>query len=156
MIIVFDPTGKRITDHGTNSAFPEGVPYEPKDGENIYRINDNDPMVAEIMAAANVEGVLKNGAVDSLKIYKQIYVDVDKPEITANGIDAATITAQIEDNLSTETIEFLDGAGNIIQKVTCIGGRAQFPVMATVPGEIVIVARSTTKYGQNSVTIKAV
>lgn len=71
MLIVFDKlTGKRITDFGTNNAFPEGVPYEPQANEVVYRINDEDPWVAEYLAGdlASVTGTVSNGEVIDIQI----------------------------------------------------------------------------------------
>ncbi len=156
MLIIFDQQGKRITDFGTNSLYPDGVPYDPQPGELVFRINDNDPLVQQILAAGSVEGVIVNGVVQSVNVFKRITVTVDKPQITANGIDTATITATVDDPASTEPIEFRDGSGTLIQTVICVNGQARLPVTATVPGDIVIIAKSTTKYGQNQVSVKAV
>jgi hypothetical protein len=172
MLILFNKiSGKRLTDFGTNSIFPEGVLIETVDLKAIanahgisvndiveYRLHDQEQKteVQEIFDSATVEAIISLDKVTETRKYKRITIETDNVQILANGETAATITAQVDDIKSTETIEFLDGDGNLIQNVACIGGRAQLPVMATVPGEIVIVARSTTKYGQNSVTIKAV
>jgi hypothetical protein len=156
MVIVIDSLGKRITDFGTNSLFPDGVPYEPQPGEYIYRINDNDPLVQDILSAGSIQGVIVNGVVGSVVVYKRISVTVDKPQITANGTDTATITATVDDPVSTEPIEFYDSAGTLIQTVACVNGQAQMPITATVAGDIVVAAKSTTKYGQNQILIKAV
>lgn len=156
MLIIFDILGKRINDFGTNSLFQAGVPYDPQPGEYIYRINDNDPLVQEILAAGSVEGVIANGVVQSVNVFKRITVTVDKPQITANGIDTATITATVDNPASTEPIEFYDRAGTLIQTVACVNGQAQLPITATTPGDIVVIAKSTTKYGQNQVLVKAV
>lgn len=156
MLIIFDATGKRINDFGTNSAFPEGVPYEPQIGEYIYRINDNDPLVQDILAAWSINGIIVNGVVESVIVYKRLIVTVDKQQINADGVDTATITATVDDPTSTENIEFYDSTGTLIQMIACVNGQAQMSVTATVPGDIVVVAKSITKYGQNQVLVKAV
>lgn len=156
MIIIFDSTGRRVNDFGTNSLYPDGVPYDPRPGEYIYRINDNDQLVSQIIAAGSVEGVIVNGVVESVIVYKRITVTVDKPQITANGIDTATITATVDDPASTEPIEFYDSAGVLIQTAACVNGQAQLPVTATTPGDVIVIAKSTTRYGQNQILIEAV
>jgi hypothetical protein len=157
MIIVFDATGQRVTDHGTNSAFPEGVPYEPKVGELVYRLHDETDKVKvdAIMQAAMVEAVITGEVVTDVTIYKRISATVDKPEILANGIDTATITCTVDDPLSTETIELYNGA-TLVDSKPCVTGSATFLVTMTQTGTITLTVKSTTKYGQRDATIEGV
>jgi hypothetical protein len=157
MIIVFDPTGKRITDHGTNSAFPEGVPYEPKLGELVYRLHDETDKVKvdAIMQAATVEGVILDGVVTDVTVYKRISVTVDKPQILADGTDTATITATVDDATSTETIELHNGA-TLVDSKAAVNGSAAFEITMNAPGTLTLTDKSTTKYGSRDVTIEGV
>lgn len=172
LIILFDAVSKqRVTDYGTNNAYPDGVPDNMIDFPAVaaqygvaetnlltYRLHDvtDKVKVEAIMQAATVEAVIAAGAVSDVTIYKRISASSDKLEIVADGTDTATITATVDDPASTEPIEFYDGTGTLIQTVACVNGQAQLPVTATVPGDIIVVAKSTTKYGQNQVSVKAV
>jgi hypothetical protein len=157
LIIIFDPTGKRITDHGTNSAFPEGVPYEPNAGELVYRLHDetDKAKVDSILNSATVEGIMTDGVVTDVTIYNRITVTVDKPEILADGIDTATITATVDDAISTETIELHNGE-TLVDSKAAVNGLASFEITMTAPGTITLTVKSTTKYGQRDSTIEGV
>jgi hypothetical protein len=157
LIIIFDSTGNRITDHGTNSAFPEGVPYEPKQGELVYRLHDDNDKakVDTVMSAATVEGVIINGEVTDITIYKRISATVDKLQIQANGIDTATITATVDDPNSTETIELYNGE-TLVDSKPAVAGKATFLVTMTQKGTLTLTVKSTTKYGSRDVTITGV
>jgi hypothetical protein len=157
MLIVFDLNGKRITDYGTNSQYPEGVPYEPLEGELLYRLHDvNDKVkVDEILNGATVEGVILDGVVMDVTVYKRISVTVDKLTILADGIDTATITATVDDATSTETIELHNGE-TLVDSKPAVTGMATFLVTMSAPGTLTLTVKSTTKYGQRDVTIEGV
>lgn len=116
----------------------------------IYNVQTMSDVWESVDHGAQV--VVNNGVIAT----KPIQMSLDKPQITANGTDTATITATVDDKTSTELIEFYDNTGVLIQTVACVNGQAQLPVTATVPGDIVVIAKSTTKYGQNQVLVKAV
>jgi hypothetical protein len=157
MIIVFDGNGNRITDHGTNSMYPDGVPYEPKVGEYIYRLHDESDKVVvdKIMSSATVEATIANGEITGVTCYKYISVTVDKLQILADGTDTTTITATVDDTTSTETIELYNGA-TLVDSKPCVAGSATFLVTMTAPGTLTLTVKSTTKYGQRDVTITGV
>jgi hypothetical protein len=155
MIIVFNGNGNRLTDHGTNSMFPEGVPYEPQVGELVFRIHDDDPKVQEIFQAGSIQGVIVDGAVNDVLTYKRISATVDKLTILADGIDTATITATVDDATSTEMIELYNGE-TLVDSKPAVAGSASFLVTMTAPGTLTLTAKSTTKYGQRDATIEGV
>lgn len=155
MLILFDLNGKRVTDFGTNSAYPNGIPYEPKEGDFIYRIHDDDPKVNEILNAGSIEGNIVESEVVDVTIYKRIIAVIDKLEIVANGTDTATITATVDDTTSTETIELYHGY-TIVDSKPAVNGVATFEVTMTETGELTLTVKSTTKYGQSDVTITGV
>lgn len=97
--------------------------------------------------------VLENGMPAGIEL---MFVSVDKDQITADGIDTATITITVENTNSTEDIEFYAEDGTLIATVSCINGSAELPITATTPGEIVITVKSVEKYGQSQVRIEAV
>jgi hypothetical protein len=167
MLILFNKTnGQRITDFGTNSMYPEGVPTDtidfsiygiPETDILEYRLHDeNDKAkVDEVMQSATVEGMIMEGVVTNVVTYKRISVTVDKPSITADGIDTATITATIDDATSTETIELYNGA-TLVDSNPAVAGSASFLVTMTQVGTLTLTVKSTTRYGQRDVTITGV
>lgn len=84
-----------------------------------------------------------------------IQVATDKPQITADGQDTAIITATVNNPASTETIELWQGE-TLIDSEQATNGQAQFQITMTEPGTLTLTVRSTTKYGQNTVTIEGV
>ncbi|KXG42884.1 hypothetical protein [Tepidibacillus decaturensis] len=94
------------------------------------------------------------------RIYNYLHVSVDKPQITADGIDTATITATVDDNTSTEVIELYqlneDGTETLVASKNAVNGVVTFEITMTQPGILNLIVKSTTKYGQTNVTIKGV
>jgi hypothetical protein len=155
MLILFDSQGNRITDYGTNSVYPEGIPYEPKPGELVYRIHDDDSIVHDIMRAGSIEATIQNGEVSRIRIYKRILVSSDRSQILADGIDTATITATVDDPNSTEVIELYNGE-TLVDSEPAVNGSAVFLITMTTPGTLTLTVKSTTKYGQRDITIEGV
>jgi hypothetical protein len=85
-------------------------------------------------------------------VYKRISISADKLQITADGIDTATITATVDDPNSTETIE-LYHSDTLVDSKPAVNGVATFEVTMTEPGTLTLTVKSTTKYGKADVTI---
>jgi hypothetical protein len=89
-----------------------------------------------------------------IEVYQYLSGTTDKKEIVADGVDTATITATTDDPNSTEMIEFVNGTE--VYQEQAVNGVATFQVTMTVPGELKLIVRSTTKYGQQEIVIKGV
>jgi hypothetical protein len=100
-------------------------------------------------------GVELVGGSPNFNLTRRIYANLDKPEILANGIDTATITATVDDATSTETIELYNGA-TLVDSKPCVAGSATFLVTMSEMGALTLTVNSTTKYGQRDVTIEGV
>jgi hypothetical protein len=81
-------------------------------------------------------------------------LSVTKAEIVADGIDTASVIAEVPPE--TSEITFFDGDGNPITTVPIDGGRATLDVTTTTPGEIRIRAGHETRTRLNEVVIRAV
>jgi hypothetical protein len=92
----------------------------------------------------------------TLVVIKKIIVTTDKPnnQITADGSDTCTITATVDDPNSTEMIELVNGTE--VYEEQAVNGVATFQVTMTEPGELKLLVRSTTKYGEQEIIIKGV
>ena len=151
-----------IANSGTNSAVnitPEFAfetyiaPNNPGalvEDYNFLALEDIDPRAGQIFAAGSYD---LNQAGDNIVIFPRITVSLDKTSIAADGIDTATITAQVALESTEEIMITVDGIDYPIQAV---GGIATFQVASTEPGQLTITARSSTKYGSNSVTLEVV
>lgn len=82
LIILNKSTGKRITDFGTNNAFPDGIELADADWVRIeqtynvlktdcieYRINDSDSQVAQILASdvSQLTATISSGVVTAIQ-----------------------------------------------------------------------------------------
>jgi hypothetical protein len=172
MKILFNKnTGKRLNDTGKISETPKGpeVTDDFLQQEStrwgitindivVHTLHDetDEVLVNDIMQAATVEATFNASMeVDQITIYKIIDTTTDKPEILADGIDTATITATVDDTTSTETIELYRGE-ILVDSKTAVNGVATFEITMTETGELTLTVKSTTKYGQADVTIEGV
>jgi hypothetical protein len=170
LILIDKSSGLHLSNFGTNSLYPDGVPMESVNLSQIateygvietdiieYRLHDENDRakVDEVFASATVEGMITDGVVTDIVTYKRISATVDKTQILADGIDTATITATVDDATSTETIELYNGA-TLVDSKPCVAGSATFLVTMTAPGTLTLMVKSTTKYGQRDVTIEGV
>ena len=121
----------------------------------FYQVTD--AQAREIYAAASFELTFDiAGNPTGYKVYPRIAVTADKSQILANGVDAATITAQVADTASTESLAFVidgDEAGAV--PVQSAAGKATLIYKTTKFGRHIIEVRSSTKYGRNMVEVTA-
>lgn len=89
-----------------------------------------------------------------LTIYQRLTISTDKAQITANGIDTATITVTVQDTVSPHTISFTVNNGTQVA-VNTADGVAVLPMTTTLTGDYIVTATSDI-YGTNSVTVKGV
>lgn len=111
----------------------------------------------EIYEAKSLPCVFDQDATGNItRVYNYLSISVDEKELTADGRETSTITVTVDDSYSEEDIEFYDDEGNLLQVVEVENGQVQLPVTADTPGDITIIVKSTTKYGEGKITIKAV
>lgn len=89
------------------------------------------------------------------RIYNYLSVAIDKPKITSDGIDTATITATVDNLSSTELIELWYG-DTLLDSKNAVNGVATFEITMTQTGVLNLTVKSTIKYGQASITIEGV
>lgn len=100
---------------------------------------------------ANIGSMHVDPTTKILTIYPRLTITTNKTQITANGIDPATITAS---GVGTDTVNFsVNGGPNY--PITPTNGTAIFQFSSNVVGSFIITAKSTL-YGQNSVTVGAI
>lgn len=88
------------------------------------------------------------------EFYPRLTISTDKPQVTANGIDTATLTVTVQDTINPHAIFFTVNNG-IPVNVNTLNGMATLPITTTLIGDYVITATSDL-YGTNSVTVKGV
>jgi hypothetical protein len=99
--------------------------------------------------------IVENGELTDVIPYNHISATTDKTQIIADGVDTATITATIDDVTSTETVELYHGE-TLADSASCVDGVATFQIIMTEIGTLTLTVKSTTKYGQNDITIEGV
>ncbi len=90
----------------------------------------------------------------ALTIYPRLTISTDKPQITSDGVDTATVTVSVQDTVQPHAINFTVNNGSPVV-VNTVNGVATLPITTTVPGDYVVTASSDI-YGTNSVTVKGV
>jgi hypothetical protein len=129
------------------SMFGEGVykTYFPTQDERVLLMSDG-------LSVAIIDN---KGDVIGIKHYSRVAIFSDKPQILADGTDTATITATVDDTTSTETIELYHGE-TLVDSKPAVNGVATFEITMTEPGTLTLTVKSTTKYGQDDVSIEGV
>ena len=90
-----------------------------------------------------------------LHVYKKISITSDKIKINSDGVDYATITANVNDFNSNEIIKFYVN-GELVSSDNSVNGIDTIQINATSIGNILVEAESTTNYGRNSIVIEVV
>lgn len=172
MLIVYRKSGGKVASNsGTNSYLPDGPAFGAEVQNAIVKLGGTDTDYAEYRLndqadAALVQQILNSGSYEltfdaqgkptGVVTYARIAVTADKSQILANGVDAATITAQVADTASTESLAFVidgDEAGAV--PVQSAAGKATLIYKTTKFGRHIIEVRSSTKYGRNMVEVTA-
>jgi hypothetical protein len=130
----------------------DGLP----EGKGEYYETDEQSIIAVWEShdhKAGIELVFDaNGNPDGIKAYSPVSVTVDKSQITADGIDTATITATVE---LDEIIELYNGS-TLVDSQQSVNGTVSFQITMSAPDTITLTIKSTTKYGQKDVSIEGV
>jgi antitoxin component YwqK of YwqJK toxin-antitoxin module len=141
-----------------------------KDGRIVYVVDETTTegkSLSEKIQAnthngnSNYDMVINNGELVDVTPYNPISVqtqtnpNLGENQIYADGTDTATITATVDDPNSTEVINFYIN-GELVSSESAVNGVETLQVNSTQTGDILVEAESSTKYGRNSVTIKAV
>jgi hypothetical protein len=182
MLIVYSKLTKAyVWKSETNSDFPNGVPLDlelernvipnlggSKDDYGGISIRDTDPLVGKLFAAASFEVVFDaDGSPlpvpDCIRTYARIAVTADKDRIQADGVDKATITAEVPDPANADPIRFFVDGQEVGQAVP-VDGRAVLEFTAADPGRYRIEAESLApgppgfdlKFGRNGLRVEAV
>lgn len=178
MIIVYRHSDKAILNRANrNNRYPDGGPAEVEmanvinayggsiEDYDLYRLHDIDDadIVASCFSAHSYALVFENNDPVGVETYPRIIVTSDVVQITADGLDKALITADVQDDNNTDLIEFfIDGES--VGSVGAVEGVAALEFSAESPGQYVIEALSKTpgppgfeyKYGRNSIIVEAI
>lgn len=142
----------------THSNFPKTNWYENEMNNYVVDETTEDGKTLAEKIRTNYpyfDLVIQNNELIDVLPFNPISIISDKPQITTDGIDTATITATIDDINSSEIINFYVN-GTLVSSENVVNGVETIQINATEPGDILVEAESTTKYGRNSITVKAV
>jgi len=160
------------------STMPEGPPFEVELERNViprfggasedygYLVIHNEEQAAkaqEVLHAASCELVFQGDEPVDVVCYPRIQVTTDKDRIQADGVDSATITAEVSDPANTDPIRFFVD-GQEVGRAAPVNGQAVLDFTAEDPGHYFIEAESLTpgppdfdlKFGRNGLKVEAV
>lgn len=121
----------------------------------IKRVNDNYVNPGNSIELPNYdESILGRVYKGNGEFYPRLTIATDKTQITANGVDTATITVTVQDTISPHAISFTVNNGTPVVANTA-NGVATLSITTTVSGDYTVTATSDI-YGTNSVTVKGV
>jgi hypothetical protein len=147
------------TDKGyeINSEYPNENWYENENNYIVDETTDAGKLLADKIKSKfpYYDLVVSDGQLTDVTPYSPITATTDKPQITADGTDTATITATVDDTTSTETIELYHGE-TLVDSKPAVNGVATFEVTMTEQGTLTLTVKSTTKYGQADVSVEGV
>ncbi len=148
-------TGERIGDVRETSkeedfmVYPQLIRKDPTKIDFLQLFYGERASEFSTMGSMHVDPATK-----TLIIYPRLTISTDKTQITADGIDTATVTATIQDTTQSHAISFTVNNGAPVV-VNTVNGATALPITTTMPGDYIVTATSDI-YGTNSVTVKGV